>query len=101
MQQATRGTIVQSGLPVHQSCALAPDGYPGILRSFPKGLLLYQCISGELFSYKSGEISFHYTNTMPWPSSGASLILSRTTHIDTLATCERKASYRDHLFYGD
>jgi hypothetical protein len=101
MQQATRVTIVQSGLPVHQRCALAPDGYPGILRSFPKGLVLNQCISGELFSYKSGEITVHYTITMPWPTSGTSLILSRTTHIDTLATCERNASYRDHMFYGD
>ena len=101
MKQATRGTIIQSGLPVHQRCAVAPAGYPGILRPFSKGLLLHQCISGELFSYESGETTGHCTNTMPWPFSGTSLILSRTTHIDTLATCERKVNYRDHMFYGD
>jgi hypothetical protein len=101
MQQATFGTTVQSGLPVHRRCALAPAGYSGIYYPFPNGLLSHQCISGELFSNEIGAITGCCTNTVPRSSSGTSLILSRTTHIDPLAASESEACYYGHIFYGD
>jgi hypothetical protein len=101
MQQATLGTTVQSGLPVYRRCALAPAGYPGIYYPISNGLLSHQCISGELLSNEIGAISGCCTNAVLLSSSGTSLILSRTTHIDPLAVNESEACYYDHMFYGD
>lgn len=101
MRQALLRGLVQSGLPVHQLCAVKPAGYPRISYLLPKRFCLHQCISGYLIFNKSRWYVVTRKIVVQTFPSAVGILLSRHTLFDTLVTTKREVNFHAHRLQGE